>query len=97
MAQIFNYLGAKYSLAVRYFNCFTEPPSALTLQNVEVFKTCLDYWNFFVPDVYSSACVVGVLGLAFRTMDVQDAQARRRKHCKTATAFIGACFYIVNG
>jgi hypothetical protein len=30
------------------------------LQNTEVFKTCLDYWNFFVPDIYSSACSVTV-------------------------------------
>ncbi len=21
-----------------------------------MFKTCLDYWNYFVPDVYASAC-----------------------------------------
>lgn len=24
----------------------------------EVFKTCLDYWNYYVPDVYTSACQV---------------------------------------
>ncbi|PSC71723.1 exportin-1-like isoform X2 [Micractinium conductrix] len=24
----------------------------------EVFKICLEYWNFFVPDVYSSVCTV---------------------------------------
>lgn len=23
------------------------------VDNVEVFKTCLDYWNYFVPDVYA--------------------------------------------
>ncbi|KAF5832627.1 armadillo-type protein [Dunaliella salina] len=28
------------------------------VDNVEVFKTCLDYWNYFVPDVYASACTV---------------------------------------
>lgn len=22
----------------------------------EVFKTCLDYWNYFVPEVYSFVC-----------------------------------------
>lgn len=26
------------------------------VDDMEVFKTCLDYWNFFVPDVYTSAC-----------------------------------------
>jgi exportin-1 len=30
------------------------------VQNTEVFKTCLDYWNFFVPDIYSSACSITV-------------------------------------
>ncbi len=24
----------------------------------QVFKICLEYWNFFVPDVYSSVCTV---------------------------------------
>jgi exportin-1 len=24
----------------------------------EVFKICLEYWNFFVPDVYSSVCTI---------------------------------------
>lgn len=28
------------------------------VDNVEVFKSCLDYWNFFVPDVYASACSI---------------------------------------
>ncbi|GLC60282.1 Exportin-1 [Pleodorina starrii] len=26
------------------------------VDNTEVFKTCLDYWNFFVPDIYTSSC-----------------------------------------
>jgi len=25
---------------------------------LQVFKICLEYWNFFVPDVYSSVCTV---------------------------------------
>uniref|UniRef100_A0A7S0WF70 Importin N-terminal domain-containing protein n=1 Tax=Chlamydomonas leiostraca TaxID=1034604 RepID=A0A7S0WF70_9CHLO len=28
------------------------------VDNVEVFKTCLDYWNYFVPDVYTSSCTM---------------------------------------
>eukprot|EP00887_Chlorella_sp_A99_P002494 scaffold10.g2494.t1 len=28
------------------------------VEDDEVFKICLDYWNFFVPDVYSSACTI---------------------------------------
>ena len=24
----------------------------------QVFKTCLDYWNYFVPDIYASSCAV---------------------------------------
>lgn len=24
----------------------------------QVFKICLEYWNFFVPDVYSSVCTI---------------------------------------
>eukprot|EP00798_Chlamydomonas_sp_ICE-L_P000521 gene521-1934_t len=28
------------------------------VENLEVFKTCLDYWNFFVPDVYASTCAM---------------------------------------
>ncbi|KAG1655478.1 hypothetical protein FOA52_008673 [Chlamydomonas sp. UWO 241] len=24
--------------------------------NIEVFKTCLDYWNYFVPEIYASSC-----------------------------------------
>ena len=23
-----------------------------------MFKICLEYWNFFVPDVYSSVCTI---------------------------------------
>lgn len=36
------------------------------VSETEVFKTCLDYWNRFVPDVFSSVCAPGVLqpGLA---------------------------------
>eukprot|EP00201_Polytomella_parva_P003399 CAMPEP_0175074682 /NCGR_PEP_ID=MMETSP0052_2-20121109/21468_1 /TAXON_ID=51329 ORGANISM="Polytomella parva, Strain SAG 63-3" /NCGR_SAMPLE_ID=MMETSP0052_2 /ASSEMBLY_ACC=CAM_ASM_000194 /LENGTH=702 /DNA_ID=CAMNT_0016343059 /DNA_START=305 /DNA_END=2409 /DNA_ORIENTATION=- len=26
------------------------------VENMEVFKTCLDYWNYFVLEVYSSCC-----------------------------------------
>lgn len=25
---------------------------------LQVFKICLEYWNFFVPDVYSSVCTI---------------------------------------
>jgi exportin-1 len=31
----------------------------------EVFKICLDYWNFFVPDVYSSVAAEPNAGFAF--------------------------------
>jgi hypothetical protein len=35
----------------RMQTCLFPPPP------LQVFKICLDYWNFFVPDVYSSAAV----------------------------------------
>ena len=33
------------------------------VDNVEVFKTCLDYWNYFVPDVYARWDLGWQLGL----------------------------------
>ncbi|KXZ44730.1 hypothetical protein GPECTOR_63g55 [Gonium pectorale] len=36
------------------------------VDNTEVFKTCLDYWNFFVPDIYTSSCTgADPVGVAF--------------------------------
>lgn len=37
-------LGLDYLVSISY------------VENTEVFKTCLDYWNFFVPDIYTSSC-----------------------------------------
>lgn len=33
------------------------------VDNVEVFKTCLDYWNYFVPDIYARCVCVCVCDL----------------------------------
>ncbi|MEW5316465.1 MAG: hypothetical protein WDW38_007837 [Sanguina aurantia] len=75
----------------------TDPKSQLALlqgleylvnisyvENVEVFKTCLDYWNFFVPDVYSSSCGSGgpdptALSFSFAPVPAGRAAGGRRK------------------
>jgi exportin-1 len=36
--------GLDYVIAISY------------VEESEVFKTCLDYWNYLVPDIYSSVC-----------------------------------------
>jgi exportin-1 len=49
-----------------------------------VLKICLDYWNFFVPDVYSSACTVDVgLQFAFATSPAGGGSARKQLYAAT--------------
>ena len=47
----------------------------------EVFKTCLDYWNFFVPEVYSFVCTTAgteTAQFAFGGAPISAAAVRRR-------------------
>ena len=54
------------------------------VENVEVFKTCLDYWNYFVPDVYASACTVDAgLGFTFAPSPVPPPPKRRQLYAGT--------------
>ena len=38
----------------------------------EVFKITLDYWNFLVPDVYSSVCTISTTNQIGRSMGSSD-------------------------
>lgn len=44
------------------------------VEDDEVFKICLDYWNYFVPDVYSRCVMMltDVQKLASETLPVQQ-------------------------
>ena len=42
----------------------------------EIFKICLDYWNFFVPDIYSSATTQDTLA-PFAFQGLQNHQSRK--------------------
>ena len=42
----------------------------------EIFKICLDYWNFFVPDVYTSATTQDTLA-PFAFQGLQNHQSRK--------------------
>ncbi|KAL6772266.1 XPO1 [Auxenochlorella protothecoides x Auxenochlorella symbiontica] len=47
----------------------------------EVFKTCLDYWNYFVPEVYSFVCTTAgneTAQFAFGGMPISAAAMRRK-------------------
>lgn len=46
------------------------------VDSTEVFKTCLDYWNYFVPDIYGSVCAMDH-NVQFSFAPVQPAS---RKH-----------------
>mmetsp|Transcript_36522 Transcript_36522/g.81303 ORF Transcript_36522/g.81303 Transcript_36522/m.81303 type:complete len:1073 (+) Transcript_36522:318-3536(+) len=49
------------------------------VDNIEVFKTCLDYWNYFVPDIYASACAVDPnVVFSFAPMGVQQPPRRKQ-------------------
>jgi hypothetical protein len=34
------------------------------VDDTEVFKTCLDYWNVFVADIYTSSCQASICATA---------------------------------
>jgi exportin-1 len=34
------------------------------VDDTEVFKTCLDYWNVFVADIYTSSCQASISATA---------------------------------
>lgn len=53
------------------------------VDNVEVFKTCLDYWNFFVPDVYSSACMDPTGGFSFSALPPAGPPRRKPLYAST--------------
>lgn len=47
----------------------------------EIFKICLDYWNFFVPDVYTSATTQDTLA-PFAFQGLQNHQSRKALYQK---------------
>ncbi len=53
------------------------------VEESEVFKTCLDYWNYLVPDIYSSVCA-GIDPNAF-SFTAQPPAAHVRKVLYQAT------------
>ena len=44
------------------------------VEDIEVFKSCLDFWNYFVCEVYSSSAIqlVGQVGLMYGHSEVKD-------------------------
>jgi exportin-1 len=57
------------------------------VEDTEVFKTCLDYWNVFVADIYTSQCqsviAQGSLAGAGRSHEGSTTAARVRLHGTT--------------
>ncbi|KAL6757535.1 exportin [Haematococcus lacustris] len=48
------------------------------VENTEVFKTCLDYWNSFLPDIYASACAMTDTTSVFSFSPVPQQPLRRK-------------------